>query len=387
MQVYLMNKNTEVMKLEFEEDKNLFSKVIQIKNIEYAPLSIYKTYQDNNDILTEVNKWFKGRNIPIWRDDLFYLLKKLNVKTADELLMKSYALSLSDQYWIKPCKSKLKYKDVNFFENDFGYSDFLDITFSGSNIKKISLITPNNTTDGRLKKTWIIENNKRILVKGGYKDNPSAPLNEYLASMICKYLGIKSVNYELGVINDKLVSKCEDFINENTELITAHSILKDKLKGNYKETYEKYIKILEINGIDKARDNLEDMILLDYLIMNVDRHLNNFGIIRDANTLKWISVAPIFDSGEAMNLEMLDDDTMVINDNGRLFNEVVYFDKFLELIRKTRKYDLEKLDSVVDECESILKKYQDVSKMSDKDIYNLCYLLNLRIKKLKTNFR
>ena len=129
------------------------------------------------------------------------------------------------------------------------------------------------------------------------------------------------------------------------------------------------------------------MLLLDYLIMNVDRHLYNFGIIRDVNTLKWISVAPIFDSGEAMNLEMLDDDTMVINDNGRLFNEVVYFDKFLELIRKTRKYDLEKLDSVVDECESILKKYQDVSKMSDKDIYNLCYLLNLRIKKLKTNFR
>ncbi len=386
MQVYLMNKNTEVMKLEFEEDKNLFSKVIQIKNIEYAPLSIYKTYQDNNDILTEVNKWFKGRNIPIWRDDLFYLLKKLNVKTADELLMKSYALSLSDQYWIKPCKSKLKYKDVNFFENDFGYSDFLDITFSGSNIKKISLITPNNTTDGRLKKTWIIENNKRILVKGGYKDNPSAPLNEYLASMICKYLGIKCVDYELGVINEKLVSKCEDFIDENTELITAHSILKDELKGNYKETYEKYIKILEINGIDKARDNLEDMILLDYLIMNVDRHLNNFGIIRDANTLKWISVAPIFDSGEAMNLEMLDDDTMVVNDNGRLFNEVVHFDKFLELIRKTRNYDFESLENIVDEYESVLKKYQDVSKMSDKDIYNLCYLLNLRIKKIKSQF-
>lgn len=53
-----MNKDTEVMKLEFEEDKNFFNKVIQIKNIEYAPLSIYKTYQDNKDVLTEVNKWF-----------------------------------------------------------------------------------------------------------------------------------------------------------------------------------------------------------------------------------------------------------------------------------------------------------------------------------------
>lgn len=387
MQVFLMNKDTEVMKLEFEEDKNLFSNVIQIKNIKYAPLSIYITYQDNKDVLTEVNKWFKGRNIPIWRDDLFYLLKRLNVHAADELLMKSYALSLSDQYWIKPCNSKLKYKDINFFENGFGYSDFLDITFNESYIKKkISLMTPNNTTDGRLKKTWIIENNKRILIKGGYKDNPNAPINEYLASMICKYLGIKHVDYELDVINEKLVSKCEDFIDENTEFITAYSILKDELIGNYKDIYERYIKILENNGISDARDNLEDMILLNYLIMNVDRHLNNFGIIRDVNTLKWISIAPIFDSGEAMNFEMLDDDTMVINDNGRLFNEVVHFDKFLDLIRKNRKYNFEGLDNIVDEYESILKKYQNVSKMSDKDIYNLCYLLNLRIKKIKNQF-
>lgn len=252
--------------------------------------------------------------------------------------------------------------------------------------KKISLMTPNNTTDGRLKKTWIIENNKRILIKGGYKDNPNAPINEYLASMICKYLGIKHVDYELDVINEKLVSKCEDFIDENTEFITAYSILKDELIGNYKDIYERYIKILENNGISDARDNLEDMILLDYLIMNVDRHLNNFGIIRDVNTLKWISIAPIFDSGEAMNFEMLDDDTMVINDNGRLFNEVVHFDKFLDLIRKNRKYNFEGLDNIVDEYESILKKYQNFSKMSDKDIYNLCYLLNLRIKKIKNQF-
>lgn len=384
MQVYLMNKDTKVMKLEFEEDKNFFNKVIQIKNIEYAPLSIYKAYQDNKDLLTEVNKWFKGRNIPIWRDDLFYLLKRLDVQTADELLMKSYALSLSDQYWVKPCNSNLNYKDVNFFENDFGYSDFLDITFSGSYIKrKISLMTPNNTTDGRLKKTWIIENNKRILVKGGYKDNPNAPLNELLASMICDALGIKHVNYELDVINEKLVSKCEDFIDKDTELITAHSILKDDLTGNYKDIYEKYIKILESNGISDARDNLEDMIILDYLIMNVDRHLNNLGIIRNVNTLKWISVAPIFDSGEAMNIDMLDDDTMVVNDNGRLFNEVVHFDKFLELIRKTREYNLKKLESVVDEYEFILKNYQNVSKMSDQEIYNLCYLLYSRIQKVK----
>ena len=63
MQVFLMNKDAQVMKLEFLEDKNLFSNVIQIKNIKYAPLSIYKAYQDNKNVLTEVNKWFKLSNI------------------------------------------------------------------------------------------------------------------------------------------------------------------------------------------------------------------------------------------------------------------------------------------------------------------------------------
>ena len=49
----------EVMKLDFNENKNLFSKTTQIKNIECAPLSIYKTYQNNDGVLDEVNKWFK----------------------------------------------------------------------------------------------------------------------------------------------------------------------------------------------------------------------------------------------------------------------------------------------------------------------------------------
>jgi len=41
--------------------------------------------------------------------------------------------------------------------------------------------------------------------------------------------------------------------------------------------------------------------MLDYIMLNEDRHLNNFGIIRDINTLEWISVCPIFDTGRSMN--------------------------------------------------------------------------------------
>lgn len=42
------------------------------------------------------------------------------------------------------------------------------------------------------------------------------------------------------------------------------------------------------------------MFIIDYLIANEDRHLNNFGFIRNADTLEWIGLAPIYDSGNSM---------------------------------------------------------------------------------------
>lgn len=37
------------------------------------------------------------------------------------------------------------------------------------------------------------------------------------------------------------------------------------------------------------------MILTDFVISNTDEHLLNFGVLRDADTMKLIGPAPIFD--------------------------------------------------------------------------------------------
>lgn len=42
------------------------------------------------------------------------------------------------------------------------------------------------------------------------------------------------------------------------------------------------------------------MFIVDFIIANTDRHLNNFGFIRNADTLEWKGEAPIYDSGKAM---------------------------------------------------------------------------------------
>lgn len=42
------------------------------------------------------------------------------------------------------------------------------------------------------------------------------------------------------------------------------------------------------------------MITTDYIIANIDRHYNNFGFIRNADTLEFKGIAPIYDSGTSL---------------------------------------------------------------------------------------
>ena len=383
MKCTLMNKNTEVLVAEYDVELSAFTKIYEVKNIDYAPLIIKNAYLKDKNIRTELTDWFVGRGIPSFRDDLDLLLAKLGVTTAKELLDKAFGLSLSDQYWIKPFDTNIYYKDINFFEHDFKDTDFTNAIFSNSNdySTKLSLISPNNTTDGRLKKTWIIENNKRYLLKGGYKNEVMQPFNEVLASMVCERLDFYHTKYELITISDKIVSKCECFINENTELITAHQILHNNCdKAN---AYLEYIKILESHGIKDARERIADMFILDFLIMNEDRHLNNFGIIRDVNTLKWLDAAPLYDNGQSLNILDYNDDEVIIKGEGRFFYNIENFDNITKYVKDFKRYDLTKLDGVVEDFENLLYKYQKITNMTDRRINKLCTLLHSRISRLK----
>ena len=390
MKCILMNKNTEVLLAEYDTANGVFQEVIDVYNIEYAPY-ILKNFYNKDDIndtpfRTNLSEWFRGRGIPNWRDKLDLLLHRLDISAPTELLDKAFGLSLSDQYWLKPHDSNLKYDDINFFDNDFDYTEFMEASLSKNSkiiTNKESLKTPNNTTDGMLKKAWIIEDGTRYLLKSGYKNEILQPFNEVLASMICDRLGFNHVPYILDVYKDTVVSKCPCFINKDTELITAYQIRNDMRRHNNIDDYEEYIKKLEENGIPNAREKIENMYILDFLIMNEDRHLNNFGIIRDVNTLKWIDVAPIFDNGQSLNIEYYDDDELHISGEGRLFYEIMPFDEIIKVVHNIKRIDVSKLSDIPEEFDKLLHKYQSINKMSDKRIYRLCVLLNRQINKLK----
>lgn len=390
MKCILMNKNTEVLSALYDSATGVFTQIFDVYNIDYAPYILKEVYKKNNEINDDfranLSKWFKGRSIPSWRDKLDLLLHRLNVSAPCELLDKAFGLSLSDQYWLKPFDANIKYDDINFFDNDFDYAEFMEASLSknGNIIQSIkSLKTPNNTTDGMLKKAWIIDNGTRYLLKGGYKNESLQPFNEVLASEICDRLGFSHVKYTLDVYKDNIVSKCPCFITKDTEFITCSQIINNMEKHKNLDDYENYIKMLEDKGIKDARIKIENMYILDFLIMNEDRHLNNFGIIRDVNKLKWLDVAPIFDNGQSLNIEYYNEEEMCVSGEGRLFYLIMPFDDIIKVVKNIKRIDVSKLDGLVEWFKSTLYEYQNITGYSDARIDGLCTLLNRQIKKLK----
>ena len=394
MKCILMNKNTKIMLVEYNTTFNGIEKIYDIYNINYAPLSILNANNTlGTNLAKSVNDWFKGRGIPSWRKDLEKLLEKLNVSSKEELLNKSYALSLSDQYWLKEENSNVKWQDINFFTNDFEYEAYLEASLDSSSKittskDKAILRSPNNTTDGMLQKGWIIENGKRILVKGTYTSSREEPFNEWLASQISKRLGFYYCNYFVEWTDKtKLISKCENFVSEDEEIISAYDVFKSEKKPNNINDYEFYIQILEKNNVLNARKNVEDMFILDYLMLNTDRHLKNFGVIRNVNTLEWVRTTPIFDTGQSMECDKYLDEMNFSSGTGKFFtNTNKNYEDILKVIGKDIvNIDIHKLDGLCDEYRSLLEKYKDKLDISSKRIEKLVSGLQKRIIKLERN--
>lgn len=300
----LMHKNIEVLLLNIDDTSGKIIDKGYLFNKDHLPLPL----QFN---IGQLTNWWNDRAVPQSRHGINQILHKLNVPNVNSLLLKNLALSLTDCYWVKPFGYEISWESVNLFNNDF--SDPIgDLTFStkgDSKIKKATKFSPNTSLQGELKKKWIIDSNSdRLLVKGNYGTSFQQSLNEYFASEInARQKNVPEfVKYSLYDLNSDLGKSigcvCKNFCNENLEFISAWDLsLSVKKKGNISE-YDRFIMLCVKNGLDEqyVRNTLEYQICCDFIISNLDRHYNNFGILRNPDTLEFISLAPLFDFGNSM---------------------------------------------------------------------------------------
>ena len=283
---FLMYENQKVAV--FSVENSIISKVqFSDSNLTYLPVGISTTEQ--------LQRWITNRCIPFTRQGLN---RDLVTMTPFEYMLQNMGLSLTDHYWICNIENVCTWESINLYVNDFKSRYSLNISDDIN-------IVPSATLQGDLKKKWIIEQDgTRYLVKGNYNNTCRQSISEVLATEIHKrqnkfmytpYKFVRIKNDGTEVIG----CACPNFTNINTEFVPAIDIVRYLKVPNNMSLYEFYIEVCKRYGLD-LRSYLEYQVMTDFIITNTDRHLNNFGIIRDSKTLKFLSYAPIFDSGNSM---------------------------------------------------------------------------------------
>ncbi len=298
-----MHKNIETAVLLFSEDGEILE-ILEILCSEHLPIFVEREKNKNKAI----SDWWENRSVPKSRKDIRKLLKEQKIGTTGNWLLDNLALSLSDCYWVKPVNVDLAWEYVNLYDNYFE-----PLKIGGIPVKHVAPLkkepvryTPNASTGGELPKWWIIDNDTRFLLKGSKDGYAIQSRNEIFASIIHKGQGKSYVPYKLAPYyfegRKYIGCQCPSFSSSSLEFVPAFDII-SRVEPAKDEPFRKtFIDICKNNGFSEDRiiNYLDYMSITDFLISNYDRHSNNFGIMRDPDTLEFKAFAPFFDSGNSM---------------------------------------------------------------------------------------
>ena len=383
----LMHGSTPVLTGTYDPQSHGFKKVRELNDAKHLPIGVSQS--GGSVDLERLNYWLFWRGIPNYRVDLERLVTRLNLNSEKDLLEEDHALSVSDNYWLCPEDKKLSYAKLNYFGREFDQNGFARAMFRANRYvpEETAKKTPNNTLCGYHRKAWLRRNDTLLLYKGSTGFAQQECINEWIASLIAERLGMDSVPYETDVYENQLVSVCPNFLNPGLDLVPAESVIHAMEHNDSEFWLPGYIRILEEHGISDARQYMEEMFLLDYIMMNTDRHVQNHGILVDVNTNRWIAVAPIFDTGTGLGcfVKTQDLSSYETEKTCRLFNRRHFsHEELLDLCTGLKNYDLTALDGIVEEFARKLAQYQSMTGLTDERGMELCRLLQRRINRVKS---
>ena len=353
-QFYLMHKDKSFGIATIDNDTGSLID-INITDIEYCPI---KTL-DKKQLVS----WWERRAIPKNQRMSDYLLCG---ESNTKYMLNNLGLSLEDCYWVNPIDSEFTWEKVNLYANDFAEKDF-----SYLDIENATPFLPSATTQGELQKRWIIKDKERYLIKGNYGNSYQQSINEVFATLLHKKQGRFCTEYELidlpTTMGDGIGCVSKNFTNENLEFIPAIDISYMKKKENNISEYQHFINICVDNGLslDMVQDYMDYLILSDFVMTNTDRHLLNLGVRRDSSTLKFIDLAPYYDTGNSMfyNTKYREDTVFDIPVTSYYKTEL----NMLKQVKNKRALDISKLPTL-NELEEIYKA----------DPYSIVYMDNIK---------
>lgn len=144
---------------------------------------------------------------------------------------------------------------------------------------------------------------------GGYMHDS---LGEIIASQVAVDLGIDGVvryrpcvlsfKDEVGTNVKTIGCYSYDFTGKNEEVVTIDELSRESIA--HLDYFELINYVNEMTGIskDEFREYLDRALLLDSIILNVDRRLGNLAVLKNTITGKY-RICPIFDNGQSFGLQ------------------------------------------------------------------------------------
>ena len=237
-----------------------------------------------------VEGWLISRAIDTTRANAKLLKNALGMSLYDDIaaVMHVNAKTITDTYWVRPLGSELTYNDVLFKENAYA-----EMSLCGSDNISPSVThsdkTPELTNTGSFEKCWRLCGSVWKLEKAESKE---AAFSEAFICKVGKKLGFNMAEYEITE-NGSISPDFTDSATVNFE--PAFTFISEDHDGDYDYIYDKIISLCP-----SAAKPFVQMIYLDALFANVDRHTGNYGLLRDTESGELIGFAPLFDHNMAL---------------------------------------------------------------------------------------
>jgi len=268
------------------------------------------------------------------RRDSRMLLARMGLVDYDvfDIAKRTRAFSLSDKLWIA-------YSENEEFETTFK-AVFQELYNNKINQKGDSISSP----CGQNEKRYIFnEDGSFGIAKKRLHPFSDDAKNEVLIYRLASKLGVKCCSAEM--INEEAVfSKYEFDLNKNY-LVPARYILEGKNIDC--ATFEDLV----FGKLAKYQDDINRMILLDFLTLQDDRHLSNWAFIYNGET----EIYPLFDNGRCLFYESDEQAArQVLAEPEAGATSCGLVGNYYDLIQIMKKhFDLEKLvdlDVNIDDC-------------------------------------
>lgn len=254
--------------------------------LDHAHMPLYLASHDN------LEGWLVTRAIDRHRPNSRILKKILRLSDTSEIaaVLRAHGSTITDDYWVKTdAQENLTYEQVRYSENSFA-----EIALTGSfdsysrqySEEEIARGTPELTNIGSFEKCWRMIDGSWWLYKDG---NALERFSEILIARLGKLLGFPMAEYEA----DDGYVRTRDFTEGRYNYEPAEAIVGDE--EDYVINYDRLTALEPSLG----RQYL-DILFMDALCFNVDRHTQNYGILRDRFSGKILRMAPNFDNNMAL---------------------------------------------------------------------------------------